>query len=235
MFSKFHNFYFTRKILNSILRPKFGIYYISHRRLYPKRYFRDLITWEKAGVGLWRNPQDFMEIDADLKKVLDLCLNYIDHDDLVLDLGCNVGRVMNYFHENRIRNLHGVDILESGKDLTSRLYPELAKSDTTRFFTMSFFDFFRLPNLAYYDCVITVGATIELINPYEKIIKRMCENTRKFVFCYINENSHSYPKLYIYEFYKENFDLIFLERLYDNEGMYKNSILIFKNRSHKKV
>jgi SAM-dependent methyltransferase len=205
------------------------MFYLSSKLLLSRRYFSDLNTWKKGNIGLFRNPEHFINIDADLKKSLDLFLNYIGPKDLVLDLGCNVGRVMNYLLKNKINNIHGVDVMESTNDLRPEIFPELSKSPLVKFFTMPFNNFFRMPNLAYYDCIITVGATIELIHPSEKIIKKMCKITKKFIFCYINEENHQYPKLYIYEFYKEGFKLVYLERIHTEDGLYKNSILIFKN------
>ena len=226
-------FILIRKVLNSILRPRLSTFYRLSRVLNRRRFDSDLNTWKNGNIGLYRNPQHFVEIDADLKKSLDIFLNYITPQDLVLDLGCNIGRVMNYLLRNQIQNLHGVDAMESTNDLRLSIFPDLAKSTKTKFFTMSFNDFFRTSNPANYDCIITVGATIELVNPSEKIIKRMCEITKKFIFCIINEDGHWYPKLYVYEFYKENFKLIYLERMYNKDGLYKNSILIFKNLAHK--
>lgn len=203
----------------SIFYRIFTIYFDAKERNHVK-------SWQEGEEGAYRDPYHWSVLEPEIKNFLDIFLNYIEPTDLVLDLGCNVGRVMSYLNENSIRNLHGVDIMKRALDLTPQFFPELINNKRSKFFHMTFADFYKVTPKAYYDCTFSRGATIELIHLREKIITNICDTTKKYVFLIINENAHSYPKFYIYEFYRNSFDLIYLDRTFSDE----KSIMIFKKK-----
>ena len=55
----------------------------------------------------------------------------------------------------------------------------------------------------------TFGATIELLHPSFDIVKELIRVSRKYVFLYINENEHWYPRFYVFEFRRNNAKLIY--------------------------
>ena len=76
-----------------------------------------------------------------------------------------------------------------------------------------------------FDVSYSVGATIELVHPSFDIVSEMCRVTKKYIFLLIQENSHEYPRFYIYEFKRKNFKLIDYKRPIKDTNI---SILCFK-------
>ena len=71
----------------------------------------------------------------------------------------------------------------------------------------------------------TFGATIELLHPSFDIVKELIRVSRRYIFLYINENEHWYPRFYVYEFKRNNTKLIYKKKF----G--KMSFLVFKKMS----
>jgi SAM-dependent methyltransferase len=223
---------FFKKTINTFILNR-GIFYKIFSIYFEKIDRKHVKYWAEGKAGAPKDPAHFSQLSAELTQNLDVFLKYVEPTDKVLDLGCNVGRVMAYFNKHSIKNLHGVDIMKNALELTPELFPELIENKNCKFFNLTFSDFYKSTPNAFYDCTISVGATIELINPNGRIIQNICRTTKKYVFLVINEHSHSFPKFYIYEFYRNAFDLIFLDRLAfgpEVNGKSANTVLIFMKR-----
>lgn len=130
-------------------------------------------------------------------------------DSAILDMGCNVGRHLDYLHRHGYRNLHGVDWSAAAlRDMASR-YPEAHAA--AKLTNASFEDFLSgSPPLV--DLVYTRGATFELVHPSFPLIRRVCAIARRHVVLVISEAAHAYPRFWTYEFAREGFELTHLRR-----------------------
>ena len=70
----------------------------------------------------------------------------------------------------------------------------------------------------------TFGATIELLHPSFDVVKELTRISKKYIFLYINENEHWYPRFYVFEFRRNNTNLIYKKKF----G--KMTFLVFKKR-----
>lgn len=52
---------------------------------------------------------------------------YIDENGKILEIGCNVGRNLNYLYKHHFKNLMGVEISEEAIDALKKTYPVLFK------------------------------------------------------------------------------------------------------------
>ena len=132
-----------------------------------------------------------------------------DREAAILDMGCNVGRHMNYLHQQGYRNLHGVDFSSRALRDMATTFPELHA--VARVTAASFQDYLTR-DLAEMDVVFTYGATFELVHPTFPLVRRICRIARRYVMLVISESGHAYPRLWEYEFAKEGFELTLLRR-----------------------
>jgi SAM-dependent methyltransferase len=132
-----------------------------------------------------------------------------DPNAAILDMGCNVGRHLNFLHERGYRNLLGVDFNSTALSEMVLRYPQMYAD--TRLYEMSFQEFLTKVDEPV-DVAYTRGATFELVHPSFPLIKRVCERVRQHVVLAINEAGHYYPRCWEYEFARQGFELKKLTR-----------------------
>ena len=132
-----------------------------------------------------------------------------DRHAAILDMGCNVGRHLDYFYRQGYRNLRGVDWSSAAiRDMATR-YPEMYAGSRL---TVASFENFLSKNPEAVDLVYTRGATFELVHPAFPLIKQVCRVARRYVVLVISEAGHAYPRFWEYEFAREGFELCHLRR-----------------------
>ncbi|MRR56888.1 MAG: class I SAM-dependent methyltransferase [Deltaproteobacteria bacterium] len=130
-------------------------------------------------------------------------------NDSILDMGCNVGRHLNYLHGKGFHNLRGVDFSDRAvKDMQER-YPEMYRDSTI---TVASFQDFLKAGSEQVDIVYTRGATFELVPAAFPLIESVCRISKKYVILVISEFGHAYPRCWEYEFARAGFELVHLKR-----------------------
>jgi len=132
-----------------------------------------------------------------------------DLNTSILDMGCNVGRHLNYLHERGYRNLRGVDFSSTAiAEMTTR-YPQMRATSTI--YEMPFQKFLKSIDDPV-DVAYTRGATFELVHPSFPLIERLCARVRRHVVLALQESGHYYPRCWEYEFARQGFELTRLWR-----------------------
>ena len=94
-----------------------------------------------------------------------------DRNAAILDMGCNVGRHLDYLYRQGYRNLRGVDWSSAAiRDMAQR-YPEMHANSTL---TSASFEEFLSASPEPVDLVYTRGATFELVHPGFPLIRHVC-------------------------------------------------------------
>lgn len=127
----------------------------------------------------------------------------------ILDMGCNVGRHLDYLHRQGYRNLRGVDWSSAAIRDMATSYPEM---HTAARLTNASFEDFLSSNPEPVDLVYTRGATFELVHPSYPLVRQVCRIAKHYVVLVITEAGHAYPRFWEYEFAREGFELIHLRR-----------------------
>ncbi len=131
-------------------------------------------------------------------------------DAAILDMGCNVGRHLNYLYQKGYKNLSGVDFSNQAiMDMRER-YPDMYADSQVA--GAAFQVHLATINNNAFDIVYTRGATFELVHPSYPLIKNVCAIARSFVIMVISESGHSYPRFWEYEFARNGFELVHLRR-----------------------
>ena len=132
-----------------------------------------------------------------------------DRNTAILDMGCNVGRHLNYLYGQGYRNLHGIDFNTAAiRDMEAH-YPKMYKA--SKIISASFQDFLDA-NPGPVNLVYTRGATFENVHPSYPLIRRVCAIARRYVVMVIREADHLYPRFWEYEFARAGFELSHLRR-----------------------
>ncbi|MCX6723792.1 MAG: class I SAM-dependent methyltransferase [Candidatus Staskawiczbacteria bacterium] len=114
--------------IKSALRP---FYFWANRRL------RNLVTAKKSRAELeryWRDPMDHNAPNSYIEPVqrseflLKFFKKYADSQDKILEIGCNVGRNLNYLFVAGYKNLRGIEISKEAVELMKRVYPKILSS-----------------------------------------------------------------------------------------------------------
>lgn len=240
-----------KKILNTYLTPRFlfnividdkdftallnstadknSFSYKLNRRIRKLLFFWPTIvdadTWIDGDFGKYRDPSHFKDLrpgidELLLKNVLEVAS---DKQSPILDLGCNSGRHVEYLYNNGMRNLSGVDVMKNALLYFKERCPDAYENSQT------YHDFFQhfLRNTPdqKYEIVYTVGATIEIVHPSFDIIGEMCRVAQSYVIILVQEDYHSYPRFYVSEFERNNFELIDSQRPIGESTV---SLLVFK-------
>jgi SAM-dependent methyltransferase len=160
--------------------------------------------WEKHSTA----PFDGIDpaSQAEMDEIMDLMP---DRNASILDLGCNVGRHLDYLYRQGYRNLRGVDWSGAAiRDMATR-YPETHAGSRL---TVASFQDFLAGNPGPVDLVYTRGATFELVHPSFPLAKQVCRIAKRYVVLMISEAGHAYPRCWEYEFAREGFELSHLRR-----------------------
>lgn len=152
----------------------------------------------------------FEGIDPASQAQMDEILSLVpDRQASILDMGCNVGRHLDYLHRQGYRNLRGVDWSSAAiRDMGER-YPEMRAA--AKVVNASFEDFLR-GHPEPVDLVYTRGATFELVHPSFPLVRGVCRVARHYVVLVITEAGHAYPRFWEHEFAREGFELVHLRR-----------------------
>lgn len=122
--------------------------YLSSRIYNLKGIFKKKLTPEQT-KQYWENPKDegnfpinYYEDNIDkCKELINILNKYVNKDKKILELGCNVGRNLNYLYQNGYKNIAGVEINKQAINLSREKYHlpiMIYNADLTKFDTKGF-------------------------------------------------------------------------------------------------
>lgn len=174
--------------IKPILRP---LYY----------HWLDLITPRKSRDELhqyWRKPYDgcnlpldyYMEGQERSQFLVELIKRYIDSDAKILEIGCNVGRNLNYLFTSGYTKVEGIEIGKDAIALMKRAYPEMAK--LIKVYNAPVEDIINDFEDDVFDVVFTM-AVLEHIHPDSRFIfSEMVRITKRYLITIEDERSVSW-------------------------------------------
>lgn len=117
--------------LKPVIRPLYWLLYslwknitVEHKSLNEiQRYWKN--PWD--GMNL---PEEYLEGKGRSQFLVELAQKYVDLDARILEIGCNLGRNLNYLFIAGFRNLEGIEISENAISALKRFYPEMARCTT---------------------------------------------------------------------------------------------------------
>ena len=120
--------------LKPILRPLYRILYLPFyyrlQKATVKHKTRDELHrfWRHPWDGSRNLPIDYLQEGEERSQFLvELIKRYVEPNAKILEIGCNVGRNLNYLFNAGYTKLGGVEISGDAVDLMKQAYPEMAK------------------------------------------------------------------------------------------------------------
>jgi len=118
------------KFLRPVLRPIYCAYVSSwvYRKINYRPQSRDEIYqyWRKPWDG-FNLPQDYLKGEVRSQFLVRIVKRYAKPNERILEIGCNVGRNLNYLFLAGFKELSGIEISESAVQLLKVTYPEMAR------------------------------------------------------------------------------------------------------------
>ena len=121
--------------IKPVLRPLYRFITSSHM-------YRSLLIWRRQPDShpnldsihnYWRNPKDgnvpksYIEWETRSQFLLEIMRRYAAPNAKILEIGCNVGRNLNFLFMNGFTNLEGIEISKDAVKLLEQTYPEMAR------------------------------------------------------------------------------------------------------------
>jgi SAM-dependent methyltransferase len=178
-----------KKIMNTYFPFPFKI---SRKGIFFGRKIHQIngLQWEDEKV---HKSDWYINCDPVAQVLLDQITEYVDKNETVLDVCCNVGRHLNYLNNCGYKNLYGFDIMKPAIEKMKILFPDL---DAEKIRLGNAVDILPSYTQNSFDWAYTHSATIELIHPSFYIHYEMARIVRKGLIFLLNEGNQGYSRNY---------------------------------------
>tara|TARA_B100000787_G_scaffold52767_2_gene38162 strand:+ start:5638 stop:6330 length:693 start_codon:yes stop_codon:yes gene_type:complete len=220
---------FLKKVKNTFLTPR--INNLNYNKFYDhKNFFFKILSrifwffpnnhqskyWinaNKIGHGY----EKFIEMDILGLSITNKIKEYTKKEEKILDICCNVGRILNELNISGYKNLYGFDINEEAIKNSTNVFSKLNNANLVCSNAEEY-----LKNISdnFYDTSFSLGASLELIPPHFDVIKHISRITKNYFICIINENGHAYPRFWKHEFTKNSFKIIESSNEYEKRTLF---------------
>ena len=202
---------FLKKFKNTFLTPRYSlnnlIKFYNNKSLLLRVICR--IFWflpNSSQFRYWNNAEildhgykKFIEMDTLSDKILETIIKYSNEDEKILDICCNIGRVLNALSLKGYKNLYGFDINSVAIDRSKKEFKFAENVNVTADYAESYL---TKQEDNKFDVTFSLGASLELIPSHFNLIHHISRITKKYHICLINEDGHAYPRFWRYEFKK---------------------------------
>ncbi|MFC7041687.1 class I SAM-dependent methyltransferase [Halonotius sp. GCM10025705] len=87
--------------------------------------------WESRSTNDDKNnPREYLNKTARSQFLFELLDSHAEYEDSILEVGCNVGRNLNYIHSENYTNVHGIEINPEAISILECEYSEMAADAT---------------------------------------------------------------------------------------------------------
>jgi len=194
-------------VIKPVFRPLYGglksttIYSRLARLARPAKSCEELHRYWRQPRDSGNRPQDYISGEERSRFLVEVVSRYCPPDARILEIGCNVGRNLNYLFLAGFRNLEGIEISRSAVQLLKTTYPGMARC--ARIHNCPVEDVIKSFKKDAFDLVLTM-AVLELLHPHSKwIFPEMARITKDTLITIEDEKSVSwgiFPRNYKNEF-----------------------------------
>ena len=169
-----------------VLRPLYHALKCSRMyRVWARRYFSNKAPRD-AILQYWAEPDDssnppelYLEKGLISEFLLEIIRRYATTNAKILEIGCNVGRNLNYLFQAGFKDLEGIEISENAVALLKQSYPEMALH--TKIYKASVEEIIGGLEDSHYDIVFTTAVLYHIHYDREWIFHDMVRITKDFL------------------------------------------------------
>jgi len=198
--------------LKPILRPIYRAFVSSwvYRKIVyrPKsrnelhQYWRQ--PWDGSNL-----PQGYLEGKARSQFLVGIMKKYVNPDAKILEIGCNVGRNLNYLFQDGFKKLEGIEISEKAVRLLKEAYPEMASH--TNIYNIPVEEIIKDFRDCEFDVVFTMAVLEHIHTDSEWVFHEMVRITKDFLI--IIEDEHGLSWRHFPRNYKKVFDPLGMKQI----------------------
>ncbi|MCP4652334.1 MAG: methyltransferase domain-containing protein [Candidatus Omnitrophica bacterium] len=201
--------------------------------------------WLKQGTqDSLVDPKTYLDEDKSTEELFKEVLPYLSKEGAILEIGCNVGRSLNYLHKQGYKNLTGIEIGSEAVKLMEASFPEMHHA--TKIITGDAAEEIKKFPTGGFDLVFCHSVLVSIPPKANHIFKEMARVSNKFVLILESEGTcTAYPRNFKKMFERQGLKMIvskiFTEACsslpipFKEEHIYKNNTirLFVKNKSQK--
>jgi len=148
----------------------------------------------------WRDPDDnvdqperHLDLVDESEFLIDLIRPRTSTNDRVLEIGCNVGRNLQYLYEAGYRDLVGIEINKEALDILADSYPEL--DDIVELYSRPAEDVLKEAPDDWVDVTFTFALLAHIHPDNEFVFDEIVRTTSKYIVTFENEETLSYKQV----------------------------------------
>lgn len=162
---------------------------------------------EQGNDGNLTKPEIYVQEDASLQELFRDVVPLLPPDARILELGCNVGRSLNYLYRHGYRNLTGIEIGAKAVELMKTTFPDVYAS--AKIIVGDMPQEIRKLATADYDLVFCHSVLVNIHPSCNDVFKEIARVSRRFVLTLENEGSiTAYPRDFKKVFEKQKYKMI---------------------------
>jgi len=193
----------------------------SWKNLVTRRLDRDKLHtfWQNPTKS--NQPQFYAEAVGRSEFLYSIIKNYTDIDSKILEIGCNVGRNLNYLYKRGYRKITGLEINKGALDVMKEKYIDLGRDGT--FINKSMEEGLPLMQMNSYDLVFTMAVLEHLHKDSEYVFKDIAKITKQYLVTIEDEvgvSKRHFPRNYQAVFEPLGLKQIY-EEVYEEEHVLK--------------
>ncbi len=171
--------------------------------------YADMVNrWSIQGMeGSTDDPQTYAKDDRSLEELFKDVLPYLSKDSRILEIGCNVGRSLNYLYKKGFKDLTGIEIGSVAVEKSKVIFPEMAKN--SKLIIGDAAKEIKKFEDSEFDLVFCHSVLVNIHPKHNSIFADMARVSSKFVLILENEGSFlAYPRDFKWLFEKNGMKMI---------------------------
>ncbi len=145
----------------------------------------------------WKDPSDDMNppegyVDAKERSLflIDIVKRYVSQDARIIEIGCNVGRNLNYLFQNGFKNLEAIEISEKAVQLLKKTFPDMAQH--IEVYNMPVEEKIKTFEKDRFDVVFTMAVLEHIHSESEWVFQEMVKMTKEYLITIEDEHHLSW-------------------------------------------
>lgn len=164
--------------------------------------------WQRQGTDdLLTTPKTYIKEDNSIIELFKEVLPYLNKNSPILEIGCNVGRSLNYLYKLGYKNLTGIEIGPSAVELMKATFPDMYSNSNILIGDAP--GLIKGLNTDEFDLVFCHSVLVNIHPKYNYIFEEMARISKKFILILENEGSYTaYPRDFKKMFEKQRYKMV---------------------------
>lgn len=179
------------EFLKRVIRPVYIPIYYRLKKMTTRHKSRDELHryWKEPWDGA-NFPQDYLEGENKSQFLVQLIKGYVNSNARIMEIGCGVGRNLNYLFSAGFTKLEGIEISENYVEVLKQSYPEMARH--CKVYNKSAEEIIGQSEDETFDVVFTMAVLQHIHTESEFIFPEIVRITKKFLITIEDEKGISW-------------------------------------------